>query len=113
MVKIKDEITPNINVMEGKLERYFSAINQYEANEGQNYMRANAPWTDRTGNARGGLFARPFKEGDHYITVLYGTVPYQIWLEVKNSGEYAIITPSLPIIGNNILSSMHKLLRKL
>lgn len=59
-------------------------------------MRQNAPWTDRTGNARNGLKA------DHngqpmvkHELVLYHSMPYGLWLEVRWSGRYAIIGPTL------------------
>ena len=58
-------------------------------------MKDNAPWTDRTGNARNGLAATSGAEGDLHVLVLYGQVPYQIYLELKNSGEYAIIWPTV------------------
>lgn len=62
----------------------------------ESYARTNAPWTDRTGNARNGLFV------DHQSTpmvfhqlVVYHTMPYGLWLEVRWSGRYAIIGPTM------------------
>lgn len=66
----------------------------------QNQMRNYAPWTDRTGNARNGLRAKheeePLKR--HELT-LFHTMPYGFWLEVRWSGKYAIIGPTIYVIG--------------
>ena len=40
------------------------ALGEYYAIKMQNEARVNAPWTDRTGNARTGLFGMAFREGD-------------------------------------------------
>lgn len=59
--------------------------------------RQNAPWTDRTGDARTGLFG--FNEkvpGRMRITVSHGEkVFYGVYLELKNNGRYAIIWPTI------------------
>lgn len=62
----------------------------------ESWMKANAPWTDRTGNARQGLYA----EVEQLITdmvsiVIGGRVSYTYWLEVANQGKYAVIAPAL------------------
>jgi hypothetical protein len=80
---------------------------QRGAIEGQNYMRTNATWTDRTGNARQGLFGRAYRKGvSGYVIVYYGTVPYQIWLEIANSGKYKIIQPTLQIMGPRVMADL-------
>jgi hypothetical protein len=60
------------------------------------YARSNAKWTDRTGNARNGLKAQHDKVPmvSHTLTVFH-SMPYGIWLEVRWSGRYAIIGPTL------------------
>src|SRR5687768_18140704 len=57
--------------------------------------KTNAPWEDQTGNARNGLNARvdiilPYV----FALTLFGSVKYQIWLEVRFAGKYAIIMRS-------------------
>lgn len=70
----------------------------------ESYMRENAPWTDQTGNARAGLRARHEKEPlvQHEL-ILYHTMPYGIWLEVRWSGRYAIIVPTLQQMGPEVM----------
>jgi hypothetical protein len=62
----------------------------------ESYARANAPWVDRTGNARNGLFAAHEKTPmvEHRL-IVYHTMPYGLWLEVRWSGRYAIIGPTM------------------
>lgn len=70
----------------------------------ESYMRFNALWTDRTGNARAGL--RAVHESDPMVRhelVLFHTMPYGIWLEVRFSGKYAIIAPTLEALGPDLM----------
>lgn len=113
LVWTSDTLTPGLRMAPEKFHLRMAAVMEYEANEAQDYMRINAPWTDRTGNARQGLFGRAFRDAKRHVIVLYHTMPYGIWLEVKQSGQYAIIVPSLPIVGRNVMQSLNGLLRKL
>ena len=60
----------------------------------ESQMRAKAPWTDRTGNARAGLRAVHLDLGSQHAIVLYHTMPYGFWLEVAHDGKYAILGPT-------------------
>lgn len=77
------------------------------------YMKTNAPWTDRTTNARNGLGGIVFKRGKSWVMNLYGRANYQIWLEVKNGGRYAIITPTIQIWGPRVISNLRGLVDRL
>lgn len=90
-----------------------TAITERIATESQDSMRSNAPWTDRTGNARGGLFAKAEHGLESHAVILYHTVDYGIWLEVKNSGQLAIIEPTLPVEGQRAMMLVHGLLGRL
>jgi hypothetical protein len=76
----------------------------------ENYMKMNAPWQDQTGNARNGLFARPYVEGDNIGIELGHSVPYGIWLEVRWDGKYAIIQPTLDEMGPFVMRRFNRLL---
>lgn len=74
------------------------AVADYFATLVQNDARQNAPWTDRTGNARTGLFAvvEPAARDVVEIYLSHGhTVEYGLWLEVAHGQQYAIIMPTL------------------
>ena len=65
------------------------------AAEIQKDMQTFAPWTDRSGDARKGLWAAVTQKGDLYF-VAFGHDPsldYPMWLEIRWNGRYAIVTP--------------------
>lgn len=57
--------------------------------------RENAPWSDRTGDARAGIMAEVDTNGDEVIFYLAHSVEYGIWLETIQSGRFAILLPTL------------------
>lgn len=62
----------------------------------ESWMKGNAPWTDRTGNARRGLFGMVVK-GWQQLHIVFGHSPdifYGASLELNNSGRYAIVRPA-------------------
>jgi hypothetical protein len=65
------------------------------APQAESWMKTNARWTDRTGNARNGLTARSVISTNSVKVVLSHSVPYGIWLEVRWDGKYAIIEPAI------------------
>jgi hypothetical protein len=90
-----------------------STITRY-APVSEAYMKTNAPWTDRTGNARQGLHAVPEREKlRYYMVVLAHAVSYGIWLEVKSNGEYEIIDPTMRHIGPLMMQSVSQMFERL
>lgn len=65
----------------------------------QNDARANAPWTDRTGNARTGLFGTAERDAARKLVVIYlshgADIDYGKWLELAHGGTYAVIMPTI------------------
>jgi nicotinamide mononucleotide (NMN) deamidase PncC len=72
-----------------------AAVAQYTATAMQNGAKANAAWTDRTGNARTGLFGTSEADFGAKVVTIYlshgALIDYGVWLELANSGRYAII----------------------
>jgi hypothetical protein len=94
----------NIDRIYPGLSRAIEAATAKKSNDAQTYMRTNAPWQDQTSNARNGLFSEPFSEGTNFGMILFHTVPYGIYLETRFSGRYAIINPTLPVIGQEFMA---------
>lgn len=94
------------NLVAGVLKNYDSRI--------EAFMKVSAPWTDRTGNARAGMRAEYEGErfGPHYIR-LWGSMPYNIWLEVRFAGKYAIILPTIIAYGPKIMATLNKGFKRL
>ncbi len=61
------------------------------------WMRAEAPWTDQTGNARRKLYGEAAPDGKDVVAYIGGRAKYQIWLETRHAGRYAIVTRAMQI----------------
>lgn len=57
--------------------------------------RANAPWQDRTGDARAGLGVEVTSSLSSVQLTLYHSVEYGQWLETIQGGNFAVIMPTL------------------
>ena len=86
----------------------------YQAPIATRDMRRNATWKDRTGNARNGLMAKAFHDKGRrsVLLVLFHRVPYGVWLEVRWSGRYAIIGPTLRTAGDGVIRAYDVLMKK-
>lgn len=91
-----DSLTPSLKKMLPAIDAGVDLAFDYMEPRASSKMRENAPWVDRTGNARNGLFATHRKTPMvvHYL-VLAHTMPYGLWLEIRWSGRYAVIGPTM------------------
>lgn len=90
-----DALDYNLRHFDERAKRGIEASLEYQKGRSETWMRTNAPWTDRTTNARNGLFAVVVPLGESsWMLVLSHGVDYGIWLEVLGSGEYAIVRPA-------------------
>ena len=106
-------LAKNLNTGEAQVNSKLMALLNYYAPEAENWMKSNAPWTDRTGNARNGLAARAYGDRDGHGIVLYHQVPYGIWLEVRFDGGYAIIGPALEYWGPRVMEGVRNMLEQI
>lgn len=74
------------------------------------WMKQNAPWTDRTGNARQTLWAEAFDFADVVVLAFGHGVSYGVFLELANAGRYAVITPALDYFAPKIWQDAIRLL---
>jgi hypothetical protein len=73
------------------------------------YAKIHAPWTDRTSNARQGLSGAFAPLGTAVAFVLYYTVEYGIWLEVKNGARFGILLRTIREYVPRILAMLRAL----
>lgn len=117
MRAILAQFTPNI-------DRALRAAFEFHAPRAVAYARQNAPWTDRTTNARNGLFATVGNgsgraasgrftagsgRGVYSLTLSHG-VPYGIWLETRFSGRFAIIRRTIDHEGPELMKTAQRLI---
>lgn len=100
--------------MEDKLDRAIQGVCRYWDGPIETAMKTNAPWTDRTTNARNGLraahvAAAKFK---HWIIMTH-SVEYGIYLERSNDAKYAIIMPTIRQYAPRVMGTLRKILDRL
>lgn len=76
----------------------------------ENYAKQNAPWTDRTGDARERLHATVEETGPIGTIVLSHGVDYGIWLEVANQGRYSIIPETIEVVGPLVMRDLQNMI---
>ena len=114
VVMTSDTLSPGLKTFPLKLNSAVAKTMDYWAPQVESYARSNAPWTDRTGNARSGLHAETEHNGNISHSIhLFHTMPYGIWLEVRFDGRFAIINPTIDIMGHRLMATFRGLMGKL
>jgi hypothetical protein len=78
------------------------------APEIENWMKANASWTDRTGNARQTLYAEVIPMLAEIVVRIGHGMDYGFWLETRFAGRYAILSPALDYWAPKILQDIRR-----
>jgi len=102
--------------MEHKLDRAMLATVKYWAGPIETHMKHNAPWTDRTTNARNGLFAKAGRAAKHVFEIILGhSVDYGVYLEngTKFMAARPIIRPTMEEFAPRVMATFRKLLDRL
>ena len=83
-----------------------------------NSAKQNAPWTDRTGNARRTIFGlNAFgnetigDESVYYIGVC-GSMPYSVSLEKGHGGKYAILEPTVRAYAPSLIEDIRNVISR-
>ncbi|MGV8164644.1 MAG: hypothetical protein ACLKAK_07290 [Alkaliphilus sp.] len=71
--------------------------------------KTNAPWTDRTNNARAGLYGSAELRSEEVIIKLGHSMEYGIFLELARDGRYAILKPTINTALPEIYASYRRL----
>lgn len=91
------------------VDEMLGVIMDYYAARGVAKMKADAPWTDRTGAARAGLFTVVEHPGQGHYTIVYShSVHYGFWLEVKFSGRDAVVRPTILKEGRALMEDLRR-----
>ena len=97
-----DYVTRLVSVVQLLLQSYAPSI--------ETWMKANAPWTDRTANARQSLYANVELLLDGGVLIFDHGVTYGVFLEYANQGRFAIIAPALDHFAPLIWADIQRLL---
>jgi hypothetical protein len=66
------------------------------------FAKEQAPWEDRTGDARDGLDVDVSWEGENIVWQMFHTVDYGLYLETRWNGKYSVIMPTLELFAPQI-----------
>jgi hypothetical protein len=106
-----DEINRNLeNWMSTKLLQ-MRALGEYYAKKVEAEAKVDAPWTDRTGHARQGLFGEAVMENTELKVRLAHSMDYGMWLEVCNDGKYAILESTIKKNAPQFIKSAKELMQ--
>lgn len=108
-----DTLRPSLATLPLRLERGIVGLTEKYGEVIKNEAQLNAPWTDRTSNARGGLrTVVTHSPTEHRITLMH-RVPYGIFLELCNDGKYRIIMPTLDKQGRKLMKACGTLVKRM
>jgi hypothetical protein len=100
---VKDEISESLRRLDSKSKTIAQEAVSACLAEAEKDAKRNAPWTDRTGNARRSITGtRAVVEGHEAYGYLYIGVYYGVFLELCNQGRFRIIFPTLEIAATKL-----------
>ena len=110
-----DALAKSIEQHDLKIKRIIGGHFLRAQPEAVNFAKLNAPWTDRTTNARNGLHAQVGSpdQGKSFELILAHSVFYGIYLESRFSGRFAIIMPTINYIGGLLITRISDSIRQL
>jgi hypothetical protein len=72
--------------------------------------KRNAPWTDRTSNARNSIQGSFGWKNRKLVITLSGNMDYSVWLELANDKRYAILYPTIQKNAPEVLRAYKKVI---
>lgn len=82
----------NMDLYKEQVRQAVVAVAQFFSVQLENYAKTNARWTDRSGNARQGLYSLVDDAAENAVIIyLSHGVDYGKWLEIAFQGRFAII----------------------
>lgn len=98
----------NLDIYGNKSREAVIAVAKYFERVMETAAKNNAPWTDRTGNARQTLNAFVDETSKDFVELfLAHGMEYGVYLEVRWSGKYAVIWPTI----EEHLPDIHRMLQ--
>ncbi|NPV80743.1 MAG: hypothetical protein HPY52_10785 [Firmicutes bacterium] len=88
-----DKVIANMQEWERRTKAALFALGQHYGAKMEGEAKQEAPWTDRTGHARQGLFGEAMEESDALRVRIAHSMDYGPYLELAHSQKYAILEP--------------------
>lgn len=87
-------VLQNIQGLEGRVRQQVNVLGNATGQKMQSFAQENAPWTDRTGDARQLLKYKSTMDKNGVTVSIFHQVEYGLWLEVAHNEKYAILKNS-------------------
>lgn len=87
-------VLQNIQGLEGRVRQQVNVLGNATGQKMQAFAQENAPWTDRTGDARQLLKYKSTPDQTGVTISIFHQVEYGLWLEVAHNEKYAILKNS-------------------
>ncbi len=107
-VSPEQAFVPGYDAWVAKARITIKGLADYYAAQIETWMKANAKWEDQTGNARQTLHTAVETSLTETVIYMMHGMDYGIWLEIANSGRFAIIAPAVDHFGPQIIQSMRE-----
>lgn len=103
----------NLELLDRRTRDFLADDLDEHTTAGEAEMKLEAPWKDRTGDARRGLWADNTKT-DHNFKIHMGhSMEYGVYLEESNGGEYQIVMPTLLKTARSFMRSLERMFLQL
>lgn len=108
----KDEMIRRVGLYGEAIKATTLKVLEYYAPQVEAQAKQDAPWTDRTANARQTLFAQAMEVSKDVVSLyLSQKMDYGKWLELANGGKYQIVLPTLESFYNEIMQTIQDTLK--
>lgn len=100
------DLGAHLAVIDDQINDFIDNTMEEAAAEGEKTMKAEAPWRDRTRDARSGLWAGTYASGNKRILDMGHSVSYGVYLEERWGGRYQVVMPVLVRTGRAVMRSL-------
>lgn len=106
-------VTNNFNpkMVENKVRAALGLYADTAAKKMEGEAKKNAPWTNRTSNARNSIQGDFGWKSNQVVITLSGNMDYSVYLELANEKKYAILKPTIERNAPEILRGYQRLVR--
>lgn len=109
MAKGADEVKRDLRSWATKQRAAVVALAGNWAGQLEGRAKTNAPWQDRTANARNGLFGSTEIRGNEVFIRLGHSMEYGVFLELARDGKHAVLKPTIDAATPEIFKSYKRL----
>lgn len=103
--------TFNAKAVERKMKAAIGLYADTASKKMEGDAKQNAPWTDRTSNARNSILGEFGWEGNKAVITLSGNMSYSVYLELAHEKRFAILVPTIQKSAPEILRGLQRLVK--